>query len=97
MMSYDYTTRHITRDFVLVKTDDICRFSGLPARVGNQRCMKCQYFSTKIYAWQYGNILDDSTFVCCKCKEQKDSNDCTEALSYLYRKFEYHALCALDE
>ena len=96
MMQYDYSTRQITRDYVLVKEDEKCKFSGLPAKVGNDRCMKCRYFSSKIYSWEYGSAIDgDSTYVLCRCKKQKDSEGCQDALSYLYRRFEDRALCAL--
>jgi hypothetical protein len=96
-MTYDYSTRHITRDFVLVEEREICRESGLPARAGNGRCHKCNYFGGKLYSWEYGSIIDDdATYVICKCKAKKDSAGCRKALSYLYEELEKRALCALD-
>lgn len=97
MMTYEYDTRKITRDFKLVEEDEICRLSGLPARVGNIRCQKCKKYGGKLYSWQYGHIADDdNTYVICKHKDQKESNGCSKALSYLYDIFEHKALCALD-
>jgi len=98
MMTYDYSTGQMTRDFVLVSSEEVCRFSGLPARCGNNRCQKCKFFGGKLYSWEYGgNIIDDDPdFIFCRCKEQKDSKGCSKALGYLYSTLEKRALCALS-
>ena len=98
--TYDYQTRQIKRDFRFVRCDEPCRLSGLPCYAGSGRCTHvCKYYAGALYPWssmlRHGFILNDS-YVFCKHPEQKESENCSEAVYAFNEALEHKALCAMD-
>ena len=81
MIQYDYETRKITRDFKLIRFGERCKFSGLPAITGNDRCRKCKYHQG---FYRY----------CVKCtnEEIKESDGLQKLISEMYREIENEAI-----
>jgi len=90
-MTYDYSTRKITRDWHIRRCDEKCRLSGLPAKVGGNRCQKCQYHKGVEFDWQ-ARDLDDTFFILCSHPEAKDSENTDRVLRYIYDRFENEAI-----
>lgn len=93
-VTYDYSTRKITRDFHFVKGDTKCTGSGLPTWTGghHDRCRKCQYYLGTLYAWEFGT---DDDFVMCKHPDKKDDENSGNVQYLYYDKVEQKALAAL--
>lgn len=91
MMTYDYKTRKITRDFKIRRHNEKCKLSGLPAKVGNKRCHQCPHNKGTEIIWQ-SHDLDDTFFTLCDHPEAKDSENIENVLSRIYERFENEAL-----
>lgn len=97
--TYDYNTGKIEHDYHFVKYGEKCRLSGLPCYAGSVRCSyHCPYNAGKIDPFscdiRYGIRLDDS-YVLCKHKDSKDSEDSRTAKFAFYEMLKDKALCAL--
>ena len=90
-MTYDYNTGGITRDWHIRRHDEKCRLSGLPAKVGGDRCSKCQYHKGTEFDWQ-ARDLEDTFFTLCSHPEAKDSDNTENVLCRIYDRFESKAL-----
>lgn len=96
--TYDYQTGRIEHDYHFVRYGEKCKLSGLPAYVGSDRCLHCPHNAGSIHPFsvqlRYGIRLDDS-YVLCKHKESKDSENCGIAKHAFYEQLQDEALCAL--
>ena len=90
-MTYDYNTGKITRDWHIRRHDEKCRLSGLPAKVGGDRCSKCQYHKRTEFDWQ-AKDLEDMFFTICLHPEATDSENTANVLWRIYDRFESKAL-----
>ena len=90
-MTYDYNTGKITRDWHIRRHDEKCRLSGLPAKVGGDRCSKCQYHKGTEFDWQ-ARDLEDTFFTLCSHPEATDSENTDNVLRGIYDDFEDKAL-----
>lgn len=90
MMTYDYSTGRIERDFSFVKFGIICRLSGLPSRVGKPGCQRCPYNGGIVEGFDDKEI----SFVKCKHKEAEDSEENTWTKWHYLDEFKNEALCA---
>jgi len=90
-MTYDYNTGKITRDWHIRRHDEKCRLSGLPAKVGGDRCSKCQYHKGTEFDWQ-ARDLEDTFFTLCSHPEATDSENTENVLRGIYDDFEDKAL-----
>lgn len=90
-MTYDYNTGKITRDWHIRRHDEKCRLSGLPAKVGGDRCSKCQYHKGTEFDWQ-ARDLEDTFFTICSHPEATDSENTENVLWRIYDRFESKAL-----
>lgn len=90
-MTYDYETRKITRDWYLKRDGEKCRLSGLPAKVGGERCRKCPYHKGETFdmdAIEY----EDSFLTYCSHPQATDSENTEKLLGHIYRRFENEAI-----
>lgn len=96
--TYDYQTGRIEHDYHFIRYGEKCRLSGLPCYAGNDRCLNCQQNAGTIHPFSYqlrhGIRLDDS-YVLCKHKEAKDSENSGLAKYAFNEQVKYEALCAL--
>ncbi len=93
-MTYDYQTRKITRDWHIRRDDEKCRLSGLPAKVGGDRCSKCPYHKGIEHDYQ-ARDLEDTFFTLCSHPEAKDSENTKYVLRRIYDRFEDEALARM--
>lgn len=93
-MTYDYETRKITRDWHIRRVDEKCRLSGLPAKVGGDRCSKCKYNKGIEFDYQ-SRDLKDTFFTLCSHPEATDSENTWNVLSRIYNRFESEALARM--
>ena len=92
-MTYDYQTGKITRDWHLVKHDEICRLRDVPARVGAYGCEHCPFNKGIEIDWSAHNI-EDQFYTKCIHKDAKDSEGSGAIIRQIIDKFEYEAMCA---
>ena len=92
MMTYDYQTSKITRDWHLVKHGEICRLRGVPARVGAHGCEHCPYNKGLEINWRAD--LADMFYVKCNHADAKDSEGSWLIIHDILEKFENEALIA---
>lgn len=91
MSTYNYETGKITRDFKFRRTGERCKLGGLPAKVGNDFCLRCKHNCGTQMDWT-ARDLEDLSFTKCNHPEAKDSEN-TESVKYTwYERFEQEAL-----
>ena len=90
-MTYDYSTGKITRDWHIRRDEEKCRLSGLPAKVGGERCKKCPYNKGGKIDWK-ARDLADTFFTLCSHPEATDSENTGNVLWHIYETFEDEAL-----
>lgn len=94
MISYDYSTGHIERDFHFVKHGEICRLRDVPSRVGAYGCKRCPYHKGEDVEWNARDI-EDMFFTRCNHPNSKDSEGSEGIVRDLYDRFITEALSAL--
>ncbi len=94
MMTYDYNTTKITRDWHIRRNDEKCRLSGLPIKVGSVRCRKCPYHKGLEFDWD-ARDLEDVFFSRCSHPIAKDSENTKNVLRNIYKRFENKALACM--
>lgn len=90
-MTYDCNTRKITRDWHIIRHREKCRLSGLPAKVGGDRCSKCPYNKGTEFDWQ-ARDFENTFFTLCSHPEATDSENTGNVLRRIYDRFESEAL-----
>ena len=97
MMSYNYETGQITRDFVLKKTERDCNVEPDRTRLIGVMCQTCPYYQKmKTFyhpsrdAYRFGSD-EIGTFVFCKY-HKRDDDEAQDILDRMYEQFKEEAL-----
>ena len=87
--TYNYETGKVTLDFHLVAYNEICTLRGLKGKAGNQECHRCPF-----YGGSYSDMstINWDSFVKCKHKDAKNSENSSGAMSAVIEKFIEEAL-----
>ena len=93
-MTYCYSTGKITREWHLMKHDDICRLRDVPSRIGAYGCSHCPYNKGNEVNWE-SQSLDEMFFTKCTHPKSIDAEGSYEIISQILEKFEIEALSAL--
>ena len=83
--TYNYHTGEISLDFHILKLGEICRRMPLPARVGNNYCIRCK-FNAGTYR------TDDGVFYKCKHEQATNSEGCESVMRCIYDDLRQEAI-----
>lgn len=92
--TYDYSTRHIKRDFHFIEVDSICHNRITPTRVGGIGCGMCPFNKGRVNMLGIKMIrhFDDPDYIKCNHPEAKDSENSGEVVWHWNQWFEDMAL-----
>ena len=93
--TYDYSNRHMSRDWHLVGSSTICNLRGIRIAVDGPACDRC-YYNAGIEHNFHEYASEHLYFVKCKHPKSQDTDGCGYVLHRIYEKLEQEALAALD-
>lgn len=95
MMTYDYSTGAIGRDFSFVRHGETCRLLNVESSVWGYGCTHyCQFNKGCAVGWEVHDV-EDTSYVICSHPSSVDSEGC-DGVRYLYfDRLESEALSAL--